>query len=97
MIIKLQTRVRKQWDEEEDMEVVRLVKKYGKNWKKIEEEMQGRSGKQIRERFINKLDPHIQHEKFTEEEDRIVYEFYQKLGPKWSEISSKLVGRPVKQ
>jgi myb proto-oncogene protein len=31
--------VRKQWDEEEDMEVVRLVKKYGKNWKKIEEEM----------------------------------------------------------
>jgi len=34
-----------------------LVKKYGRNWKKIEEEMQGRSGKQIRERFINKLDP----------------------------------------
>lgn len=58
------------------MEVVRLVKKYGKNWKKIEEEMQGRSGKQIRERFINKLDPNIKHEKFTDDEDRIVYEYY---------------------
>jgi myb proto-oncogene protein len=68
--------VRKQWDEEEDIEVVRLVKKYGKNWKKIEEEMQGRSGKQIRERFINKLDPAIKHEKFSEEEDRTVYELY---------------------
>jgi myb proto-oncogene protein len=33
--------------------VQRLVQKYGKNWKRIEDEMEGRSGKQIRERWIN--------------------------------------------
>lgn len=34
--------------------------------------MQGRSGKQIRERFINKLDPSIKKTKFTSAEDKII-------------------------
>lgn len=75
--------------------MLKLIQKYGKNWKRIENEMSGRSGKQIRERFINKLDKTINHEPFTEDEDGLIYQLYNDIGPKWSEISKKLNGRPV--
>ena len=53
-----------------------------------------KNGKQIRERFINKLDPRIKNEDWTEEEDRKVLELYSKIGSKWSEISKLIPGRP---
>lgn len=53
-----------------------------------------KNGKQIRERFINKLDPKIKKEEWTEEEDRKILELYSNIGSKWSEISKHLPGRP---
>lgn len=53
-----------------------------------------KNGKQIRERFINKLDPKIKKEEWTEEEDRKILELYSSIGSKWSEISKHLPGRP---
>lgn len=41
------------WSEEEDEQLVKLVKKYGKNWKRIGTIMFWRTGKQIRERYLN--------------------------------------------
>ncbi|CAK78880.1 unnamed protein product (macronuclear) [Paramecium tetraurelia] len=87
-------KMRKQWTEEEDRQVLRLIQKFGKNWKRIENEMTGRSGKQIRERFINKLDKTINHDPFDEREDEEIYKLYISLGPRWSEISKNLIGRP---
>ncbi|CAD8137614.1 unnamed protein product [Paramecium pentaurelia] len=87
-------KMRKQWTEEEDRQVLRLIQKFGKNWKRIENEMTGRSGKQIRERFINKLDKTINHDPFDEKEDEEIYKLYISLGPRWSEISKNLKGRP---
>ncbi|CAK83274.1 unnamed protein product (macronuclear) [Paramecium tetraurelia] len=87
-------KMRKQWTEEEDRQVLRLIQKFGKNWKRIENEMNGRTGKQIRERFINKLDKTINHDPFDEKEDEDIYNLYMKLGPRWSEISKNLIGRP---
>ena len=57
--------------------------------------MQGRTGKQIRERFLNNLDPEINNEKFSEEEDLLILKQYRIFGPKWSEISKALQRRPV--
>ncbi|KAM3139890.1 hypothetical protein pb186bvf_007921 [Paramecium bursaria] len=91
------TKLRKQWSEEEDQEVVRLVTLHGRNWKLIECEMQGRTGKQIRERFLNNLDPEINKEKFTEQEDLTILQQYRIFGPKWSEISKMLERRPENQ
>ncbi|CAD8047391.1 unnamed protein product [Paramecium sonneborni] len=87
-------KMRKQWTEEEDRQVLRLIQKFGKNWKRIENEMNGRTGKQIRERFINKLDKTINHDPFDEKEDEEIYQLYISLGPRWSEISKNLKGRP---
>jgi len=37
---------------------------YGKNWALISHQMKGRTGKQVRERYINKLDPTINTARF---------------------------------
>lgn len=68
---------------------------HGRNWKMIEGCMQGRTSKQIRERFLNNLDPEINKEKFTEQEDNIILQQYKIYGPKWSEIAKCLDRRPV--
>lgn len=46
-----------------------------------------RTGKQIRERYINKLDPNIKRDKWTAEEDSIIIAKFHEVGAKWSEIS----------
>lgn len=50
---------RKIWSSEEDETVKKLMRKIGKNWKLLSEMLGTKTGKQIRERFINKLDPKI--------------------------------------
>lgn len=87
-------RSQKIWSPEEDETILRLIKKYGKNWKLISEMLGSKNGKQIRERYINKLDPRIKREDWSEEEDQKILELYSKLGSKWSEISKTLPGRP---
>ena len=82
------------WSSEEDETVKKLIKKYGKNWKLLSEMLGTKNGKQIRERFINKLDPKIKKEDWSEEEDRKILELYSKIGSKWSAISKHLLGRP---
>ena len=42
-----------------------LFNKYGKNWASISREMPWRTGKQIRDRYLNVLDSRLNKEKFT--------------------------------
>jgi hypothetical protein len=46
---------RNDWTLEEDVELVRLLNTYGKNWKLIEEGLTGRSRNQIKSRFFGKI------------------------------------------
>ena len=85
---------RKIWSAEEDEWIKGTMKKVGKNWKVLSELMGSKTGKQIRERFINKLDPKIKKEEWSDEEDRKIIELYCLIGRKWSEISKQLPGRP---
>lgn len=71
-----------------------MVRKYGNNWKFIAATLKTKTGKQIRERFINKLDPSIKKEEWSQAEDLKIIELYTKYGSKWSEISKGLFGRP---
>jgi hypothetical protein len=50
--------------------------------------MKSRNGKQIRDRFINILDPEIKKGKFTDEEDDKLIKLYMKNGPRWAYISN---------
>ncbi|CAK82503.1 unnamed protein product (macronuclear) [Paramecium tetraurelia] len=87
-------RSRHSWSAIEDEQLLELVKIHKRNWGMIASIMHWRTGKQIRERFINKLNPEIRAEPWSKEEDLIVMDAYQKYGSRWTEISKLLNGRP---
>jgi len=84
---------RRPWLPHEDSKVKKLVEKYGERWRLISSMMEGRTEKQIRERYLNRLKPNIKKTKWTESEDRLILALYYQLGPKWSEIATYLAGR----
>lgn len=72
----------------EDELLKSLVQMYGESkWALIAEKMQTRSPRQCRERYKNYLSPKIQNAPWTPEEENLLIQKYQQLGPKWSIIS----------
>ena len=55
--------------------------------------MNGRNGKQCRERWINHLKPDISKEPWSKEEDDVLIRAYTEIGTKWSEMEKLLKGR----
>lgn len=61
-------------------------------WSEISSLLPGRLGKQCRDRWYNQLDPTLNREPWTEEEDNILLKLHEKLGNRWIEISRQLPG-----
>ncbi|CAJ1780777.1 unnamed protein product [Sphenostylis stenocarpa] len=86
--------IKGQWSAEEDSVLVQLVKRFGiKKWSQIARLLNGRVGKQCRERWHNHLRPNIRKESWSEEEDKILIEAHRELGNKWAEIARRMPGR----
>jgi len=81
------------WTKEEDTQIIELVQKYGKSWSKISKILISRNGKQIRDRYINILDPSIKKGKFSLDEDLKLLTLYKKLGPRWATIAKYFENR----
>ncbi|GAU34124.1 hypothetical protein TSUD_66030 [Trifolium subterraneum] len=86
--------IKGQWTNEEDRKLMKLVKQYGvRKWSQIAEKLEGRAGKQCRERWYNHLRPDIKKDSWSEEEERILVESHVKIGNRWAEIAKKIPGR----
>jgi len=85
--------VKGSWKKEEDTRIINLVRQHGKAWAKISKLFGTRNGKQIRDRFINVLDPEIKKGKFTCDEDEQLIALFKKHGPKWATISKYFPNR----
>ncbi|MED6197414.1 hypothetical protein PIB30_056296 [Stylosanthes scabra] len=82
------------WAEEEDRNLIELVKQYGeRKWAQIAEKLDGRSGKQCRERWNNHLRPDIKKTSWSEEEERMLVERHAKVGNRWAVIAKCIPGR----
>lgn len=84
---------RRPWQPHEDAKVIELVNKYGQSWAVVASMMGGRTGKQIRDRYLNKLRPNIKKGDWTPEEDQMLLCLYYQVGHKWSKIATYLPGR----
>lgn len=82
------------WSKEEDEELLQLVDQYGpKKWSTIAQHLPGRIGKQCRERWHNHLNPAINKEAWTQQEELMLIKAHQSYGNKWAELTKFLPGR----
>ncbi|OHT11661.1 DNA-binding protein eta2 [Tritrichomonas foetus] len=79
---------------EEDEKLRDLVFKYGENeWSTIASLMEGRSVRQCRERWQNNLNEGVVKSKWSIEEDELLKEKYDELGPSWKVMEKFFPGR----
>ncbi|CAG9321745.1 unnamed protein product [Blepharisma stoltei] len=90
------------WTKTEDLILSKIIEVRGPNsWSKIAKELnsllyqkkQIRNGKQCRERWLNRLNPIINKNEWTEEEDLYIINQQVLIGNKWCEIARGLKGR----
>ncbi|XP_022754569.1 transcription factor MYB3R-1-like [Durio zibethinus] len=82
------------WSKEEDELIIELVNEFGpKKWSTIAQHLPGRIGKQCRERWHNHLNPAINKEAWTQEEELALIRAHQIFGNKWAELTKFLPGR----
>ncbi|CAK59895.1 unnamed protein product (macronuclear) [Paramecium tetraurelia] len=82
------------WSEDEDMKVLELIQTFGpQKWTQIAQYLQGRVGKQCRERWHNHLNPSIKRSPWDEDEEWILYLYHKVFRNKWSEIAKHIIGR----
>ncbi|CAK56686.1 unnamed protein product (macronuclear) [Paramecium tetraurelia] len=85
------------WSLKEDQLLSKLVGLYGRKWKKISKYFTPKTNKQCMERYNNCLNPNLNKNPFSLEEDQIIYENYLIFGSKWSRIAKCLTKRTHNQ
>jgi hypothetical protein len=85
---------RHKFSREEDDHLKSLIDEYGdRSWALICRSMPGRNARQCRHRYYNYLIDAHQQVAWTDEEERLIYDKFCELGPKWVQISGLLRGR----
>ena len=91
---KSQRKTRRPWNLQEDQLITSLIEEHGLNWNLIAIKINvQRTGKQIRERYLNILDPAIDASRWKEEEDELLLNLFKTYGRQWCKLSKLMKGR----
>ncbi|XP_071691251.1 uncharacterized protein [Rutidosis leptorrhynchoides] len=86
------------WDKDEDKRLKIAVRLFGaKNWNKIANFVPGRTQVQCRERWVNCLDPSLNMNEWTEEEDLKLKQAIEDHGYSWSRVAACIPPRTDSQ
>lgn len=88
---------RRGWSATEDAQLLELIDMHGKKWTEVGKMINGRTGKQVRDRFVNVLMPNIKKKNWTIAEDQLIIDLFAEFGPKWTKIAEHMDGRPEVQ
>ena len=77
------------WSPEEDYRLADAVDRYGPAWSRVAASVQTRNGDQCLKRWRDTLDPKLNHNPWTAEEDMKLQESVQEYGQNWTRISSE--------
>ena len=83
----------RKWTIAEDDKLVGLMRKHGHEWTKIAKEFQDKTAKQLKERWLNQLNPKVVDDAFTVDEDMKLVLYIREFGRSWSKICKLMPGR----
>ena len=92
-------KTRKAWTKEEDEVLIQSIQTYGVgHWAAVAQALREQTGiqrstKQCRNRWMNTLDPNVNKQEWTPEEEQMIYDLQKQVGNKWAEIAKHLSGR----
>lgn len=82
------------WKPEEDEKLKRLIRETKPfKWSLIASKMEGREGKQCRERWYNHLNPEIVKGPWSQSEEWLLYLLHRVFGNQWSDLTKMFRGR----
>lgn len=86
------------WTKEEDNIIIKYIEMFGTNWSILSKLLKRRTNKQIRLRFLYKLDQRLRNgsKKFTPEQDQIIMENYPTLKNCWIKYTKLLPDKGFK-
>jgi len=85
----------KTWSKEEDAHLLNLVQRMQipVKWSYVAQNMEGRSGKQCRERYVNHLNPRLKSCDWSPIEDATIFHIFNTTGSQWAKMSKMIPGR----
>jgi Myb-like DNA-binding domain len=85
----------KVWTKDEDMMLLNMVQSMRMpiKWSVVAQQMQERTGKQCRERYVNHLNPRLKVTDWNPVEDATIFHLYNTAGSHWAKMSKMIPGR----
>jgi hypothetical protein len=79
----------KVWTKEEDQLLLNMVQsmRMPMKWSIVAQQMQDRTGKQCRERYVNHLNPRLKVADWNPVEDATIFHLYNTAGSHWAKMS----------
>jgi hypothetical protein len=85
---------RAKWQPDEDVQLRIATEMYGRgNWVLIARHVHGRTDVQCRERYVNVLDPHVNQEPFSPDEDARLLQLATAHAFSWTKVAQHMPGR----